>query len=114
MLTHAGLEPSFIVGADIPQLGGSSGAGNGKLFVAEACEYDRSFLNLHPKIAVILNVEADHLDYYKDEEEIVEAFCDFANGVTVGGTVVVNGEDANVGKSDCLAASRPEICYIWS
>ena len=44
VLEHAGLEPSFIVGADIPQLGGSSGAGNGKFFVAEACEYDRSFL----------------------------------------------------------------------
>ena len=96
VLENAGLEPSFIVGADIPQLGGSSGAGNGKLFVAEACEYDRSFLSLHPKVAVILNVESDHLDYYRDEAEIVGAFCDFANGVTAGGTVVVNGEDANV------------------
>lgn len=105
VLENAGLEPSFIVGADIGQLGGSSGAGNGKLFVAEACEYDRSFLNLHPKVAVILNVEADHLDYYKDEAEIIEAFCDFANGVTAGGTVVVNGEDANVAK---VIASLPD------
>lgn len=105
VLEKAGLEPSFIVGADIPQLGGSSGAGNGKLFVAEACEYDRSFLNLHPKVAVILNVEADHLDYYKDEAEIVEAFCDFANGTISGGTVVVNGEDANVAK---VIASLPD------
>jgi UDP-N-acetylmuramate--alanine ligase len=98
VLEHAGFEPSFIVGADIPQLGGSSGAGNGQFFVAEACEFDRSFLNLHPRIAVILNIEADHLDYYKDEAEIVEAFRDFAHGVTNGGTVVVNGEDANVAK----------------
>jgi UDP-N-acetylmuramate--alanine ligase len=116
VLTHAGLEPSFIVGADIPQLGGSSGAGNigtknmgetpmPQLFVAEACEYDRSFLSLHPKVAVILNVEADHLDYYKDEAEIVEAFCDFANGTVSGGTVVVNGEDANVAK---VIASLPD------
>ena len=104
VLEQAGLEPSFIVGADIPQLGGSSGAGNGKFFVAEACEYDRSFLNLHPKIAVILNVEADHLDYYKDEEEIVGAFCEFAHGVTVNGMVVVNGEDANVAR---VIASLP-------
>jgi UDP-N-acetylmuramate--alanine ligase len=105
VLENAGLEPSFIVGADIPQLGGSSGAGNGKLFVAEACEYDRSFLSLHPKVAVILNVEADHLDYYKDEAEIVEAFCDFANGTVSGGTVVVNGEDANAAK---VIASLPD------
>jgi UDP-N-acetylmuramate--alanine ligase len=104
VLEHAGLEPSFIVGADIPQLGGSSGAGNGKYFVAEACEYDRSFLNLHPKIVVILNIEADHLDYYKDEAEIVDAFCDFAHGVTAGGTVIVNGEDANGAK---VIASLP-------
>jgi UDP-N-acetylmuramate--alanine ligase len=98
VLEHAGLEPSFIVGADIPQLGGSSGAGSGHFFVAEACEYDRSFLNLHPKIAVILNIEADHLDYYKDEKEIVGAFCDFARGTVSSGTVVANGEDANVAK----------------
>ena len=61
-------------------------------------------MNLHPKIAVILNIEADHLDYYKDEAEIVEAFCDFAHGVNGGGTLVLNGEDANVAK---VIASLP-------
>jgi UDP-N-acetylmuramate--alanine ligase len=96
ILKNCGCEPSFIVGADIPQLGGSSGVGSGKFFVAEACEYDRSFHNLHPKIGVILNVEADHLDYYKDEAEIVESFRDFANGVLDGGSLVLNGEDKNV------------------
>jgi len=63
--------------------------------VTEACEYDRSFLNLHPKIAVILNIEQDHLDYYKDEDDIVDAFVDFASGITDGGTVIVNGQDRN-------------------
>jgi UDP-N-acetylmuramate--alanine ligase len=96
VLKQAGLDPTFIVGADIPQLGGNSGIGEGKWFVAEACEYDRSFLNLKPQIGCILNIEADHLDYYKDENEIVEAFRDFALGVKPGGVIIVNGEDKNV------------------
>lgn len=95
LLRQAGLEPNFIVGADIPQLGGNSGVGNGKWFVAEACEYDRSFLNLKPQIGCILNIEQDHLDYYKDETEIVEAFRDFALGVKPEGVIIANGEDRN-------------------
>jgi len=97
-LDRAGLEPSFIIGADVPQLGGSSGVGDGDYFVAEACEYDRSFLNLRPKIAAILNIEQDHLDYYRDEDEIVEAFSQFAMGTRSDGVVVANGADRNVAK----------------
>lgn len=96
VLEKAGLNPSFIIGADIPQLGGSSGVGSSKWFVAEACEYDRSFLNLHPQIAVMLNIEADHLDYYRDEDEIVEAFADFARNIRPSGVLVANGRDKNV------------------
>ena len=98
LLTEAGLKPNFIIGADVPQLGGSSGVGNGRLFVAEACEYDRSFLNLHPAIGVILNIEQDHLDYYRDEDEIVDAFGDFAAGVKPGGVIIANGSDKNVSR----------------
>jgi UDP-N-acetylmuramate--alanine ligase len=97
-LKEAGLEPSFIVGAKISQLDSSSGVGDGKYFIAESCEYDRSFLNLKPKIAAILNIEQDHLDYYKDEDEIVEAFREFAGGVKPGGVVIASGEDANTGR----------------
>ncbi len=61
LLKVAGLEPNFVVGAVVTQLAGSSGVGSGNHFVAEACEYDRSFLNLKSQIAVILNIEADHL-----------------------------------------------------
>jgi UDP-N-acetylmuramate--alanine ligase len=96
VLNLAGLDPTFIVGADIPQLGGNSGVGGGKWFVAEACEYDRSFLNLKPQIGCILNIEQDHLDYYKDEAEIVEAFRDFALGVKPAGVIIANDEDKNV------------------
>jgi len=97
-LKEAGLEPNFIVGAKISQLGSSSGVGDGRYFIAESCEYDRSFLNLKPKIAAILNIEQDHLDYYKDEDEIVEAFSEFAGGVKADGVVITSGEDVNTGR----------------
>jgi UDP-N-acetylmuramate--alanine ligase len=97
ILKNAGLDPNFTVGANIPQLNGNSGIGNGKWFIVEACEYDRSFLNLKPQIGCILNIEQDHLDYYKDEAEIVEAFRDFALGIKSGGTLIANGEDKNLG-----------------
>jgi UDP-N-acetylmuramate--alanine ligase len=97
-LKQAGFDPNFVIGADIPQLGGSSGTGDGRCFVAEACEYDRSFLALKPKIACILNIEQDHLDYYKNEDEIVEAFGRFALGVRPDGVLIANGQDSNVAK----------------
>jgi len=94
-LEQAGRSPGFIVGADVPQMGGSSGVGEGEFFVAEACEYDRSFLNLRAEIAAILNIEPDHLDYYRDIDEIVEAFEQFASAIKPGGVLVANAEDAN-------------------
>ena len=98
LLKQAGMDTNFIIGASVNQLGSSSGVAENRCFVAEACEFDRSFLNLKPTIACILNIEQDHLDYYKDEDEIVEAFRDFAFGTRPGGIVIVNGQDENVAK----------------
>jgi len=98
LLKQAGMDTNFIIGAKISQLDSSSSVADSEYFVAEACEYDRSFLNLKPKIACILNIEQDHLDYYRDENEIVEAFGDFALGTRPGGTVIANGQDANAAK----------------
>jgi len=97
-LKQAGVDSNFTIGARITQLGSSSGVADSEYFVAEACEYDRSFLNLKPKIACILNIEQDHLDYYRDEDEIVEAFSEFALGTKLDGVVIANGQDANVAK----------------
>lgn len=91
--TRLGLAPSFIVGATVPQLGGGSGVGNGEAFIVEACEYDRSFLNLTPTHAAILNLEEDHLDYFEDLDDIVRAFRDFAALVPQDGLVVYNRDD---------------------
>ncbi len=106
-LQQAGFEANFIIGAKINQLGSSSGVADSKYFVAEACEYDRSFLNLKPKIACILNIEQDHLDYYKDEDEIVEAFGEFALGIKPDGVVIANGQDANVAKITSQLGAAP-------
>ena len=97
-LERLGLSANYLVGAEISQLGDSSGTGESDIFIAEACEYDRSFLNLHPWISCILNIEADHLDYYRDEKEIAEAFGSFACNTRQGGTLVINGCDENAGR----------------
>ncbi len=107
VLQRAGLDPSFIVGATVEQLGGPSGVGPGKHFVAEACEFDRSFLNLHPQYAAILNVEEDHLDCYRDLRAIVEAFRAFAARVPASGVLVANGDDRNTAE-----AAADAICDV--
>jgi len=96
VLKQARLDPSFVIGAEVDQLGGPSGVGQGQLLVVEACEYDRSFLNLRPAAAAVLNIEADHLDYYSDLDEIVAAFGKFAALIGPNGLMVANVEDANV------------------
>ena len=93
VLREAGLDPSYVIGANVPQLGGASHVGTGSHLVVEACEFDRSFLALAPQAACILNVEEDHLDYYRDLGEIREAFADFASRVSPEGRLVVTGTD---------------------
>jgi UDP-N-acetylmuramate--alanine ligase len=92
-LLQCGADPSFVVGGTVPQLGGGSRSGKGRAFVAEACEYDRSFHNLRPRVAVITNIEEDHLDCYKDIHEIVESFRAFARLVPADGLILANGTD---------------------
>lgn len=109
-LMRAGLDPSFVVGACVGPLGGSSAAGTGHLFVVEACEYDRSFLNLHAHCAVINNIDADHLDYYTGGlDEIIEAFAQFASQVRPDGLLVVNALDGNA-----VSAARRASCEVES
>ncbi len=94
VLSEAGLDPSFVIGADVPQLGGGARVGRGPHLVAEACEFDRSFLHLAPHAACVLNVEEDHLDCYRGGlEEIRSAFRAFAARVQPDGLLVVCGGD---------------------
>lgn len=96
ILKTAGLDPTFVIGGEVPDIGGNAYSGKGNLFVAEACEYDRSFLNLNPQIGIITNIEEDHLDYYENIEKIIHAFGDFASLIPKDGLLAVNNNDANI------------------
>ncbi|MEM7577281.1 MAG: UDP-N-acetylmuramate--L-alanine ligase [Planctomycetota bacterium] len=94
-LIACGLDPSVIVGAHCPQLGGGHRTGQGPTLIAEACEYDRSFHHLAPTKAVILNVEADHLDIYDGLDAIVKSFAEFAQMLpdeSAGGSLLIQHE----------------------
>ena len=94
---HAGLDPTVMVGGDLASIGGGSlRIGGRDLFIAEACEYKNSFLSFCPSIAVILNIDRDHLDFFSDTDDIIASFRQFASLVPEGdGVVVANYDDIN-------------------
>ena len=75
MLSRLGLDPTYVIGGDLNESGSGASAGAGDVFVAEADESDGSFLLLRPTVAVVTNVEADHLDFYGNPERIERAFA---------------------------------------
>jgi UDP-N-acetylmuramate--alanine ligase len=94
VLAAAGRDPTYLIGADVPGLGTNAAAGSGEHVVVEADEYDRAFLSYHLDVAVVTNVEADHLDYYKTWEAVQEAFRQFASQVKPGGTLILCADNA--------------------
>ncbi len=94
ILERAGLDPSFVVGGIVRDLGVSGKLGRGRYLVAEADEYDERFLQLKPHIAVITNIEGDHLDFYKNMSNLTHAFEQFVRGITPGGWLVACGDNA--------------------
>jgi len=95
ILSKAQLDPTILVGAYVKQLGGNFKIGNNKFLVAEACEYFDSFLKFKPTIGVILNIDNDHLDYFKNTENIKKSFANFGRLIPPDGFLVVNGDDKN-------------------
>ncbi|HQP45143.1 MAG TPA: Mur ligase family protein, partial [Thermoanaerobaculales bacterium] len=93
LLDAAGLAPTVVVGGNARFMGAHGRRGTGELIVCEADEYDRSFLELDPEIAVITNVEAEHLDCYDGPDDLHAAFATFANRVAPFGAVVLCGDD---------------------
>jgi UDP-N-acetylmuramate--alanine ligase len=88
VLEEAGLDPTVIIGGMLRNIGSNAKGGRGDVAVVEADEYDRSFHELHPEVAVVTNIEADHLEYYGSFEAIAEAFQVFVEGIRPGGVVV--------------------------
>ena len=108
MMTHilmgAQKDPTVMIGGYLPILGAGHRVGHGDTILLESCEYCDSFLNFFPTIAVILNIEADHLDYFKDLQQIEHSFHDFAALAT--DRILANGDDANTMEAlrdlDCI------------
>ncbi|MBU3110631.1 UDP-N-acetylmuramate--L-alanine ligase [Clostridium lacusfryxellense] len=100
MLAHIVLkediDPTILVGGELDAIGGNVLAGHSEYFITEACEYKASFLKFFPYIGTILNIDADHLDYYKDINHIKDTFKKFINIIPKEGYLVANIEDENV------------------
>jgi len=111
MCTHilmaADKDPTVMIGGTLPLLNAGHRVGRGNTIVMEACEYYNSFLSFHPTVAVILNVEEDHLDFFKDLDDLKNSFHTFASRVPVGGTIVANADDENT--MDTIAGINRKI-----
>jgi UDP-N-acetylmuramate--alanine ligase len=110
ILAHGGLDPTVIVGGRLMALGAHARLGQGPFLVAEADESDGSFLFLSPTIAVITNIDAEHLDYYASLDRIQDAFLTFVNRVPFYGTIIVPGDDPNAA-SIRAGAKRRTLTY---
>ncbi len=97
ILLEADADPTISVGGILEAIGGNIRVGGSDLFLTEACEYTNSFLNFRPKYSIILNIEADHLDFFKDISDIRSSFAEFAQNTQRGGTVFI-----------CSGIDRPE------
>ena len=95
ILMHAKMDPTILVGELLDNIGGNVRIGDSTYFVTEACEYCESFLKFYPHIGIVLNIEEDHLDYYRDLNHILEAFKKFARLIPQEGSLIVCGDDAN-------------------
>ena len=92
---EADKEPSIQVGADLAQINGNYKVGKSEYFILEACEYVESFLKFSPKSTIILNIDNDHLDYFKNFENIKNAFIKYVKLIPDDGVLVLNGDDSN-------------------
>jgi len=97
VLLDAGADPSAVIGGNLPKTGTNGRAGSSDKIVVESCEYVNTFLQLHPYLAVILNIDNDHLDYFKTVDNIIHSFRQFAKQTS--DVLVVNGDDANTRKA---------------
>ncbi len=96
ILTEGGLDPTALVGGEVPILKSNARFGRSEYLVAEACESDHSFLRYHPEIAILTNVEADHLEFYDgDFSKLLEMYKDFLACVKPGGSIIYCADDKN-------------------
>ncbi len=96
ILAEAGLDPTVVLGGELAEFGGNARVGGGDWFVAEACEAYESFLDLRPAIAVVTNIEPDHLDHHKTEDHLRSSFVEFLHRVVPSGSIVLCADRAEL------------------
>ena len=107
---NADLDPTIAIGGIVKSFGTNAISGSGDVIIVEADEYDKTFLSLKPVIGIINNIEAEHLDCYKDFQDLKDSFSIFANNIPFYGFIVVNLDDSNI--SDIIGdIKRPVIGY---
>ncbi len=110
-LEACGVAPTALVGGRVPVWGGNALIGDGKTFVVEADEYDRSFLALRPFVAVVTSVEPEHLDTYRSQAELEAAFDEFVSRVPAGGRVIVCGDDPGASRRLAAVSDEKRLSY---
>ncbi len=114
MMTHialaADLDPTISIGGELPAIGGNIRVGKGEHFICEACEYHQSFLRFFPFLSIILNVEEDHLDYFRNLDHIKETFRGLADLTPKEGAVVINADDENTVSAVSGSTARVITC----
>jgi len=109
---YAGIEPTIMIGGNLPQIGGNVEIGEGELLILEACEYVDSFLAFNPKIAVVTNIEADHLDYFSGGiAQIRDSFQKFLEKLPRDGFAIINKDNKN---ASIVAKKAETIAYYVS
>ena len=111
MLLESGLDPTAVIGGKLPLIGGNGRSGKSDLMVCEACEFADHFLQLSPDVAVILNVDADHLEYFGSLENIIHSFHRFAE--MTSRTLIVNGSDPNTMQAIEGIPGKEVITFGW-
>ncbi len=112
IFVDSGVDLTCVIGGKLPAIGGSGRAGKSDIMVCEACEFVDTFLRLYPDIAVVLNVDADHLEYFKTLDNIKKSFIKFANNATKA--VIYNGDDANTVEVVTKADEKEKISFGFS
>lgn len=107
VLNHSDLDPTLLIGGEVKEIGSNARVGQGDIIVTEACEYKESFLSFKPNISVVLNIEADHLDYFRDLDHIKDSFRKYISDTPEDGILIINGDD-----SDCVDVSRSAKCKM--
>ena len=110
VLASGGLDPTMVIGGKLASIGSNAKLGDGEVIVAEADESDGSFLKLSPSLAVITNIDLEHLDYYRDIEDIKDAFLQFANIVPFYGSTIICIDDENA-KAILPKIKRKTVTY---